>query len=213
MLNRKNIVINHLNQYYTIYIFTIILFLTGVIFGAIIVNSMLFEQKENLFFYLERFFLHFLPDNEMASTDLFKNAMLYHIQFLAVLFFLGLAVIGLPIIWVLLFVKGVAIGFTVGFFVSQIGVKGLVLSFSAIAAQNMLIIPIYIIASAFSMIFSFTLLQSIFSKRYKLPVMQVFYRYLIVFVILAIASTVAAGLESIVSFNAMQVMSDYFIKK
>ncbi|KAB8138393.1 stage II sporulation protein M [Gracilibacillus oryzae] len=213
MPKKRNIIVNHLNQYYTIYIFTIILFLTGIIFGAIIVNSMSWIQKQDLYFYLENFFLNYLSDNNMAQTDLFKNAMLYHIQFLALLFFLGLAVIGLPIIWVLLFVKGVAVGFTVGYFVNQLGWKGLMLAFSSIASQNMIIIPIYIIASAFAMIFSFTLLQSIFSKRYKLPVIQVFYRYIGVFFILTIGATIAAGLESVISFKSMQMISDYFIKK
>ncbi len=36
--------------------FMIILFLTGITFGAFIVNSMHFVQKQDLFFYLERFF-------------------------------------------------------------------------------------------------------------------------------------------------------------
>ncbi|MFC4404289.1 stage II sporulation protein M [Gracilibacillus xinjiangensis] len=212
MPKKRNIIVNHLNQYYTIYIFTVILFLTGIIFGAIIVNSMSFIQKQDLYFYLENFFLNFLHDDNIVQTDLFKNAMLYHIQFLALLFFLGLAVIGLPIIWVLLFVKGVAVGFTVGYFVNQLGLKGLMLSFSSIAAQNMVIIPIYIIASAFAMIFSFTLLQSIFSKRYKIPVIQVFYRYIGLFFILTVGATIAAGLESVISYKSMQMISDYFIK-
>ncbi|SER15018.1 stage II sporulation protein M [Gracilibacillus ureilyticus] len=212
MTKKGNVIVNHLNQYYTIYIFTVILFLTGIIFGAIIVNSMSFIQKQDLYFYLENFFLNFLHDENIVQTDLFKNAMLYHIQFLALLFFLGLAVIGLPIIWILLFVKGVAVGFTVGYFVNQLGWKGLMLAFSSIASQNMVIIPIYIIASAFAMIFSFTLLQSILSKRYKLPVIQVFYRYIGVFFILTVGAAAAAGLESVISYKSMQMISDYFIK-
>ncbi|SFL83798.1 stage II sporulation protein M [Gracilibacillus orientalis] len=202
---------NHFAKYHTIYIFTIILFITGIIFGAIIVNSMTFVQKQDLFFYLERFFLGYLQDENISKQALFSNATFYHVQFLALLFFLGLAVIGLPIIWVLLFVKGIAIGFTVGFFVNQLGFKGLLFSFSAIAPQNLIIIPIYIMASSFAMIFSLTLLQSMFSKRYKQPILQIFYRYTVVFIGLMIVVGLAALLESIVSFETMRLISDRFI--
>ncbi len=212
MLKKRNHIVAHLNQHYTIYIFTIILFLTGIIFGAIIVNSMSFIQKQDLFFYLERFFQNFLVEDGVTRKALFQNAMLYHIQFLALLFFLGLAVIGLPIIWVLLFVKGVAIGFTVGYFVNQLGWKGLLFSFSAIAPQNLIVIPVYIMASVFAMIFSFTLIQSIFSKRYKLPVLQVFYRYIALFVLLIIGASVAAVLETVVSFESMKLISEQILK-
>ncbi len=151
-------------------------------------------------------------EDGVTRKALFQNAMLYHIQFLALLFFLGLAVIGLPIIWVLLFVKGVAIGFTVGYFVNQLGWKGLLFSFSAIAPQNLIVIPVYIMASVFAMIFSFTLIQSIFSKRYKLPVLQVFYRYIALFVLLIIGASVAAVLETVVSFESMKLISEQILK-
>jgi stage II sporulation protein M len=186
---------SHLAKYHTIYIFTIILFITGIIFGAIIVNSMNFVQKEDLFFYLERFFLGYLQDEDISKQALFQNAIFYHIQFLSLLFFLGLAVIG----------------FTVGFFVNQLGIKGLLFSFSAIAPQNLIIIPIYIIASSFAMVFSLTLLQSMFSRRYKQPILQIFYRYTAVFICLMIVVSIAALLESIVSFETMKLISDRFI--
>ncbi|WP_163537708.1 stage II sporulation protein M [Gracilibacillus sp. YIM 98692] len=212
MPKQQNIFISHLVQYHTLYIFTIILFLTGIIFGAIIVNSMSFVQKQDLFFYLERFFQSYLHEEEISKGALFKSSLLYHIQFLALLFFLGLAVISLPIIWVLLFVKGVAIGFTVGFFVNQLGWKGLFFAFSAIAPQNLIIIPIYIIACTFAMIFSLTLLQSILSKRYKVPIIQIFYRYIGVFVLLIAVVSIAAMLESVISLESMKMISQSLIK-
>ncbi|GAA0296632.1 stage II sporulation protein M [Gracilibacillus halotolerans] len=196
--------ITHMEKYHTIYIFTIILFLTGIIFGAIIVNSMAFPQKQDLFFYLERFFHGYLQEDALTNNNIFKNSFIYHIQTLAVLFFLGFAVIGMPVIWVLLFLKGVAIGFTVGFFVNQLGTQGLLFAFSAIAPQNLILIPLYIGACSIAMIFSLNLIQSIVSKRYKHSIMQTFTRYVATFVILVAIAGVAAFLESIVSFEAMR---------
>lgn len=186
--------------------------MTGIIFGAIIVNSISFEQKENLFFYLERFFQEYLLSENISKKSIFQNAWFYHIQFLCLLFFLGLSVIGLPIIWSLLFIKGVAIGFTVGFFVNQLGFSGLLFSISSIASQNVVIIPIYLIASSLAMIFSLTLLQSIFAKRYKQPIIRIFYRYISVFAVLLLAVSIAAMAEAVISLESMRIITNQIIK-
>ncbi|ENH97396.1 stage II sporulation protein M [Gracilibacillus halophilus YIM-C55.5] len=204
----KNQLTVHLTQYHTIYIFTIILFLTGIIFGALIVNSMSFIQKQDLLFYLERFFQSYLVDDLISHKALFKQSITYHIQYLALLFFLGLSVIGLPIIWILVFIKGMVIGFTVGFFVNQLGWQGLLLSFSAIAPQNLIVIPVYILASSFAMIFSLTLIQSMMSKRYKRPILKTFYHYIAIFSILVVGVCLASLFEAIISYESMRVIAN-----
>ncbi len=50
MYNKRTLLIDHVREHATIYIFMTILFLTGIIFGAVIVNSMNFIQKQDLFF-------------------------------------------------------------------------------------------------------------------------------------------------------------------
>ena len=39
-------------EHSSIYLFVIVLFLMGVIFGAVVVNSLSFTQKEDLYYYL-----------------------------------------------------------------------------------------------------------------------------------------------------------------
>ena len=50
----QDIVINHFREHSSIYLFVVVLFLMGVIFGAIVVNSLSLTQKEDLFYYLSR---------------------------------------------------------------------------------------------------------------------------------------------------------------
>src|SRR5699024_10189884 len=147
----------HVKNYATIYIFMVILFLTGVIFGAIIVNSMSFVQKQDLFFYLERFFGRLIDAGYIENSEILKSNFLNHMKYLLLIFVLGLSVIGLPLVWVLLFLKGLVVGFLVGFIVNQLGFQGFLLAATAIAPQNFLIIPIYIVASSLAMIFSLSL--------------------------------------------------------
>jgi len=201
---RRTLAIEHIKEHATIYVFMIILFLTGIIFGAIIVNSMNFIYKQDLFFYLVRFFGQIADNETIARGDIFKSSFFYHAKYLLLLFILGLSVIGLPVVWILLFLKGLVVGFTVGFIVNQLGIKGLLLATLSIAPQNIIIIPIYIIAGSLSMIFSLTLLGKLFSRRVSQPILLPLGRYVSVFAILLVTSIVAAGLESFVANEAMQ---------
>ena len=52
----QNDVASYFREHSSIFLFIVILFLMGVIFGAIVVNSMSITQKEDLFYYLSQFF-------------------------------------------------------------------------------------------------------------------------------------------------------------
>ncbi|GGB34018.1 stage II sporulation protein M [Virgibacillus dakarensis] len=206
MYQKRTLAVNHVKEHAAIYLFMIILFLTGVIFGAIIVNSMHFVQKQDLFFYLERFFGQITDKEQIENVEILKESFFYHTKYLLLLFVLGLSVIGLPIVWILLFLKGLVVGFSVGFIVNQLGIKGLALASLAIAPQNFLIIPIYIAAGSLSMIFSLTLLNKLFTNKLSRPILQPFGKYVTIFSLLLGLSIVAAGMEAFVSNEAMEAL-------
>src|SRR5690625_1092114 len=207
---RRTLAIEHIKEHATIYVFMIILFLIGIIFGAIIVNSMNFVQKQDLFFYLDRFFGQMADDQSIAHIDILKSSFFYHAKYLLFIFILGLSVIGLPVVWILLFLIGLVVGFLVGFIVNQLGVKGLLLAALSIAPQNIVIIPIYIIAGSLSMIFSLTLLGKLFTRKVSQPILLPLGRYVTMFSILLGISFVAALLEAFVANEAMQALIKSF---
>ncbi len=116
---------------------------------------------------------------------------------------LALSMIGLPIIWIMVFMKGFVVGFSVGFMVSQLGGQGLLLSAISIAPQNLLIIPIYIIAGSVSMIFSIGLWQKLFLKHHHQEILPPFIRLLIIFAILMVFTALAALMEAYLSNTLM----------
>ncbi|WP_340001952.1 stage II sporulation protein M [Oceanobacillus sp. FSL K6-0127] len=204
MYKNSFLVWEHIKNHATIYLFMIILFLTGIIFGAVIVNSMGFIQKQDLFFYLERFFGQITEGVSIDKVDILWQSFTYHAKYLLLLCILGLSVIGLPLVWVLIFVKGLVIGFSVGFIVNQLGLQGLLLASLSIAPQNILVIPIYITAGSISMIFSLTLINKLFSRKNHQLLLQPLAKYSIIFVILLVVSFAAALVEAYVSNQAMQ---------
>src|SRR5699024_35324 len=175
--NKAAQVKEHMMNYMTIYLFMTILFLTGVIFGAIIVNSMSFVQKQDLFFYVERFFGYVTSEESVRHSTMLTSSFMFHVKYVLSIAALGLSVIGLPVVWVLLFLKGLVVGFSVGFMVNQLGMKGFFLASAAIAPQNILIIPTYIIAGTLAMIFSLTMFRKLFSRSVSSPIIHPLGKY------------------------------------
>ena len=52
----KRALLFHIKDHLSIFIFIMVLYLMGIIFGAIIVNSLSLTQKEDLSYYLSQFF-------------------------------------------------------------------------------------------------------------------------------------------------------------
>src|SRR5690625_5812214 len=203
---KDNIAMNHFKENITIYIFMTTLFLIGIIFGAIVVNSMTFIQKQDLYFHLERFLNQLNGELTFENIDILKRSFFYHVKYLLLLFLLGLTIIGLPIIWVLIFIKGLVVGFSVGFIVNQLGLNGLLIATLSIAPQNIIIIPVYIIAASLSMIFSLGLLYKIIGHSTSLSVIKPFMQYTFIFIILIGCAFISTLIETYVSNEALKAM-------
>jgi len=196
----------HMKQHMMIYLFMVILFITGIIFGAITVNSMTFIQKQDLFFHLDKYFMQVNTEEAIYSKDILKRSFFFHVKYLCLLFLLGITIIGIPAVWLLIFIKGVVIGFSVGFMVNQLGTKGLLLATLSIAPQNMIIIPVYIIAGSLAMIFSLTLCYKLFGRSVTLSIGKPFIQYSYLFIILLICALGSSIIETYVANEAFKAL-------
>ena len=70
------------------------------------------------------------------------------------IWFLGLTIIGVPLILAVVFLRGYALGFTIGFLVHQKGGAGIIMSVLSILPQNIVYIPFLIIWSVIAVNFS-----------------------------------------------------------
>ncbi|MDQ0161453.1 stage II sporulation protein M [Bacillus alveayuensis] len=192
-------IIQHIKDHSSTYLFVMVLFIMGVIFGAIIVNSMNITQKENLYDYLSLFFGQVSEGNIARSADMFQQSFLDNMKYLGLMWVLGISIIGLPIIFIMLFLKGMVVGFTVGFLVNQMGWSGFLLSFTSVLPQNLLLIPAFILTSATATLFSLKLSRNLFMKSMQYSPMILFSRYILVFVCIVCITGIAAVLEGYAS--------------
>lgn len=166
----------HMKQAIGIYIFVSTLLLMGVVFGAIIVNSLHMNQKEDLLYELQRF-LGQVDAGKMIQQDTFFNAYMGHVLYLLFIWILGISMVGLPVIFLLIFLKGITIGFTVGFFVNQLGLKGFYLAIVSVLPQNIIIVPAIIISSSVAILFSIRLIKQLFIRNDYKRIRTAFLRY------------------------------------
>lgn len=200
---RRNKWLNYYEDNRSMLIFTTVLLMMGVIFGAIIVNSMSFVQKNDLYAYLTLFFSE-IEKGEFANTrDVFTQSFAYYSKILGFIWFLGLSVIGLPVIFILLFIKGLMVGFTVGFLVDQMGFEGFLFAFSSVVPQNIFLIPIFIVVASTATSFSIKIWRQIVSRGHQ-PIIHQFTSYTIFILLVGGLLVIVAAFEAIVTPVIMQ---------
>ncbi|RFU69181.1 stage II sporulation protein M [Bacillus sp. V59.32b] len=195
----QNAAIKHITEHSSLYVFIIVLFLMGVIFGAVLVNSLSFTQKEDLFYYLSQFFGQVSQGKITSDHEMFLQSLSHNVKYIGFIWILGISVIGLPVILILLFLKGMVVGFTVGFLVNQMGWNGFLLSFVSILPQNVFIVPIFIIIAALSVSLSMKMIRRVFLKQVREPLKPIISRYVFSLAVSIVFLSVAAAIEAYVS--------------
>lgn len=152
-------------QHLHLYIFVSIIFITGVVFGALLVNALTLDQQEDLSRQLQHVFQ---SAGENTTNAAFWEALWQYWRWILIIAVFGISIIGFPLILVMDFAKGVFVGFAVGTLVGQYSWKGIVVAAATIAPQNMIAIPLLLIASVASLAFSLHVIKN----RLMIPKMK-----------------------------------------
>ncbi|NLW06403.1 MAG: stage II sporulation protein M, partial [Clostridia bacterium] len=148
----------HLNEYRVLYLLVIIFFLLGIIAGTVSVHFLEPEQNARLASYLDSILAQF--DSTAASIDqAFYQVFSSAFKEIGLIWFLGLTVLGMPLIITFIFLKGFILGFTVGLLVLEKAFSGIAFSLLAILPPNLIHIPVIIIAAVLGLAFSLNLLR------------------------------------------------------
>ncbi|WP_281886723.1 stage II sporulation protein M [Paenibacillus sp. YYML68] len=156
----------YMKEHMSLYIFVGVIFITGVVFGAIMVNALSMEQKEDISRYLGHFFTLVNQGSLDGEAKVsFTQTLTLHLKWVLLIWLLGMSVIGLPLILILDFLKGVLIGFTVGYMVGTLSWKGLMFAFVSVVPQNLIVIPVLIVCSVTAVSFTIHLVKNRFIQK------------------------------------------------
>jgi len=165
------------------YFFVILFFMIGVSSGAFTTKALSQAENKELIDYLQNFF-KLIAGQDIDRFALLKQSLLNNLQTGILIWILGITIIGIPLILLLITLRGFIIGFTVGFLIKQMGLKGLIFSIFSLLPHNLLIIPGTIIVAVLGISFSVMLIKNRLSKTKKYN--NVFNQFLVYSTIIAI---------------------------
>lgn len=170
---------------YCILIITII----GILAGSLFLTILKDIDKSSINESLESFISN-VSNNDINYALSLKSNLITNLLFVLIIWFLGISIIGGPIILFLYFVKTFSLGLTISSIVTKYGVKGLMYGFVYLFPHNIINILIFAILSIYSIIYSFKLSDSFFKKEnidFK-PIMNK-HKYILLLAILGIILT------------------------
>lgn len=149
-----------------LYIACVFCLCVGIVLGSYCVTHIGQYQKSSLTDYFNNFIKSYhsdYSDGKFIFFEAFKN----YLPFIMAIWFLGLTVIGIPIILGIDFVKGFTIGFTGSFLYNASGNKGILMILLCIIPQNIIYIICIIAASAIAVQFSIMLIKDTHNSMYS----------------------------------------------
>nr|WP_209970302.1 stage II sporulation protein M [Paenibacillus eucommiae] len=203
MMNGKLTMKQFMKENLSLYVFVSVLFVIGVVFGAVMVNALSLEQKQEMSRYLGSFFQEVNGGMQIEGGQSFQQAFGMHMKWILLIWLFGLSVIGLPLVLILDFLKGVLIGFTVGYLVAQFSWKGMLFALVSVAPQNLIVIPALLICSVSAMAFSIYIIKNRFIQR-RGAIYHPFMRYVSITLLMGVFLFAAALWEGYVSLDVIK---------
>jgi len=194
------------------YFFMILIFLIGVVVGALAVRNLPDEQKTELIGYLHIFFTGLTQgtDNITYGGNMISLVMFNNAKTIVLMWILGFTIVGIPFVLFILFTRGFIIGFTVGFLVNEYVMRGLLFAFASVLPHNFLAIPAVLVMGVSATKFSLMLVRR---KAYgKINLWYEAMGYSVLCIIILVAMMLAALLEVYISPVFMKLVASLLIK-
>jgi len=132
----KDHIVDNKYTYLSLFIFYII----GIILGAVAVNDLDYQQKDEMTKYFNGF-LKLLNGSEVNGISLFKISLLDNFKIIALFWIVGFTVIGFPIYYIVIGMKGFSTGFSSGIIMGVLGTKGTIISIICFLPKEIIVIP------------------------------------------------------------------------
>lgn len=148
----------HVESNFWLYVVSLLCVCTGIVMGIYSVRYMGGFEKSDLLSYIKNFSTT-INSGSIDYKSILLETIKSNIPMLLVVWFLGLTMIGIPVILIIDIVKGFTIGFSISFIINGMGIKGMWFSLLGVLPQNIIYVPCIIFASVLAMEFSLMILK------------------------------------------------------
>lgn len=203
-----NIIKEHIRNNKREYLIVCIIFLIGIVIGVMFINNINQNQKEEISDYLGTFIECLNTDYQIDTNNLLKNSIINNLILALSLWFIGSTVIGIPIVYIIIGIRGFCLGYTISSIMITYSMwKAMLFSTSALLLQNLIFIPC-ILALAVSGI---KLYKSIMKDKRRENVKIGILRHTIFSSFMALLLVLSSFIEVYVSSNIITLFVKTFV--
>lgn len=149
----KRWVFNHFRDNFFIYFVVTALFFIGIVIGSIAIKVLQPEKVNRIMLFVNSLFKS-IDTSDINNISILKQSLIDNYKAIFVIWVTSTLFVGIIIVPIIVLFKGFALGFSVGFFVYEYGLKGFLFSILGIFSQNLFIVPGIISISAIGLAFS-----------------------------------------------------------
>lgn len=195
-MNLKLRIKQHIRENRGQYFLISVIFLAGIMVGNYKVTGLEGDVSN----YLLRLIDNYLQVGVAGSLDgssILWSAFLSQAKIIAAIWFLGLTVIGLPLILAVVFLRGFSLGFTVGFLYQEKALTGILITLISVLPQNLVYIPFLMMWAVIALNFSIFIVKGRNSS--VIPLGTGFMSYTILMLVFLVILLLGAFIEAYLS--------------
>ncbi len=197
----------HISNNLKNYVIVTVIFLVGVVLGVLFINNVNNAQSEEISGYINNF-IEKTKDN--ASVDYIRLCMTSlknNLSLAILLWFAGLTVIGVFVVYIVICFRGFCLGYTISSIVATIGTKnGSLFILSTLLPQNIIFIPT-IFAIAISCM---RLYKSIMKDKRRENIKIEILRHTVFCALASVLLILASLVETYISTNIFMLIKNIF---
>ena len=205
--NFKNALKSYIKNNYKEYILASLLFVIGIFVGVMIINSSKESQISEITKFINQFIEKYKGIENINNAELIMASIKKNLIFAFVLWLAGTTVIGMPIVLIIILLRGTILGFTISSITVTLGpLKGILFCLISIVLHNIFYIPAILSIG----VSSIKLYKSIIKDRRKDNIKFELIRHTIIFGLMIVLLVLSAIIENVISANLLKKFIKYF---
>lgn len=201
------VITDHIKNNKLTYLSLFMIYIIGILLGAFAVNDMDFQQLDDMSKYFNGF-LKLYDSSQINQLSLFKISLLDNIKVIVLFWIIGFTVIGLPVYYIVIGMRGFCTGFSSGVIMGILGTKGIMISSFCFLPKEIIVIPCLIALGVNGIKLSGSIFKDYLKKIDKKEngIKQKIFPYSFVTVFFSIFILVATIFEAFISSNAIKIL-------
>ena len=203
----KNQVVNYVCKNIKEYMLILLLLIIGIFIGVMIINNCNQEQTTEINNYIYDFITNFKNIEKIDKISLLMSSIKNNIILTLIIWLAGTTVIGVPIVLLVIWFRGLCIGYTISAIACTLGkMKGLMFGLSALFLQNILFIPALLSLG----VSSIKLYKAIIKDKRKENIKIEIIKHTIFSLLMLAIFILSSFIENFLSINLLQKVVKFF---